>query len=71
MKEVLLGRGWMISHECHCGGVHRIEYCMMERPGITMKTYPKKGKWRCSKAGRKIGEGLSDNLETFLDGMVA
>jgi hypothetical protein len=43
----------------------------MDRPGLTLKTYPKRGKWRCSKGGRKLGEGLSDNLETFLDGMVA
>lgn len=61
----------MISHECHCAGVHRIEYLRIDRPGITLKTYPVKNKWRCVKGGRKIGEGLSDNLETFINGMVA
>jgi hypothetical protein len=71
MKELLLNKGWMISDECHCGGKHRIEYSKMELPGVTFRTYPNSGKWRCSKKGRKIGEGLSASLETFINGLVA
>lgn len=71
MKELLLIRGWLISHECHCGGKHRIEFVNVSLPGTIVKTWPGTGKWRASKRGRKIGDGKADNLENFINGLAA
>lgn len=71
MKELLLNNEWMISHECWCGGKHRIEFVKTEIPGAIVKIWPERDKWRASKRGRKIGDGTTDNLETFINGLAA
>lgn len=70
-KGIMKGRGWIISYECNCSGVHRIEFVKGELPGAIMKLYPKRDKWRASRKGKRIGEGTSENFETFLNGLVA
>lgn len=67
MKELLTGKGWIISHECHCGGVHRIEYVVISLPGLLIKTYPKRGTWRAIRKSRKIGTGTASELEKFVN----
>lgn len=69
MKELLLSKGWIINHECHCGGVHRIEFAGISFPGLTIRVYPKKGTWRASRKGRKIGTGNSSDIETFVNAL--
>lgn len=71
MKELLQNNGWITSYECHCGGVHRIEFVKGEIPGAIIKVYPKRNKWRASRNSKRIGEGTSENIETFLNGLVA
>lgn len=71
MKELLLQAGWIVNYECACNGVPRAEMVKAELPGTIVKVYPKKGTWRASRGGRRIGEGVSSNLETFLNGLVA
>lgn len=71
MKELLQNSGWIISYECHCSGVHRIEFVKGEIPGAIVKVYPKRDKWRASRNGRKIADGTFNDLETFINGLVA
>jgi hypothetical protein len=71
MKEFMTNNGWIISYECHCGGVHRIEFVKGEIPGAIVKVYPKKGTWRASRKGALLKKGVTDNLETFINGLVA
>lgn len=71
MKEILINNGWIISYECHCGGVHRIEFVKGELPGAVIKIYPKRNKWKASKGGKRIGEGANSEFEKFLNGLVA
>lgn len=70
MKGLLLDKGWTISHECWCGGKHRIEFVHLDKPGTIIKIYPEAGKWRSSRRGRRIGEGVTESFETFINGMV-
>lgn len=70
MKGILLNKGWTINYECHCSGVHRIEFVNALIPGAIVKIYPKKERWRASRKGRRIGEGTTDNFEIFINGLV-
>lgn len=70
MKELLLSKGWIINHECHCSGVHRIEFAGISYPGLIVKIYPKKGTWKASQRGKRLGAGTSIDIETFLNGLV-
>lgn len=70
MKEFMLARGWVISKECHCGGIHKIEYVHIDQQGLTIKTLPGKKTWRAIKKGRNIGSGIESNIETYINGLV-
>lgn len=69
MKELLLSKGWIINHECHCSGIHRIEFAGISFPGLIVKIYPGRGTWKATRKGRKIGNGTSDNIEIFINGL--
>lgn len=70
-KGLMKGRGWIISYECHCSGVHRIEFVKGEIPGVIVKVKPRRDNWRATRGGKKVGEGAFNELETFLNGLVA
>lgn len=70
MKEMLINKGWRAFHECHCGGVHRVELDHPDLPGIMIKIYPKRQKFKVSRAGKRAGEGTDLTLETFLNELV-
>lgn len=70
MRELLLGKGWIINHECNCGGVHRVEFVGISFPGLIVKIYPKRGTWRASRKGRKVGAGTASELEKFVNELV-
>lgn len=70
-KGIMKDREWIISYECRCSGVHRIEFVKGELAGTMVKVYPRRDKWRASAMGKKIGEGTFSNFETFINGLVA
>jgi len=71
IKSFMDGDGWFISHECQCGGIHRIEFVKGEMAGVVVKVYPGKKRFKSTRRGRKIWEDNIDNLETFVNGLVA
>lgn len=70
-KGLMKDNGWIISYECHCGGVHRVEFVKGEIPGAIVKAKPRADKWRASRRGKLIGNGSFNDLETFINGLVA
>lgn len=71
MKEMMLNKGWIIVHECRCGGVHRIEFTGISFPGTKIKILPDKKVWKAVKRGIKIKTGTPADLETYLNELVA
>lgn len=71
MKESMLSKGWVIVHECKCGGVHRIEFTGISFPGIKIKVFPGKKLWKAVKKGIKLKTGTPDDLENYLNELVA
>lgn len=70
-KQVMSGFGWSISSECHCGGVHRIEFVNGNIPGAYIKIYPKRQTFRANKSGRKVASGSVDQLQNVLNELAA
>ncbi len=70
-KGMMKHNGWIISYECHCGGVHRIEFVKGDIPGAIIKVKPRVDKWRASRKSKRIGEGVFNDLEKFIHGLVA
>jgi hypothetical protein len=71
MKDLLLSKGWIRTNGCNCGGVKREEFQHSSFPGMIVKTYPTKQKYRASKGGRKLSEGPAGELENYLNGILA
>ena len=71
MKELLLSRDWMKTGGCACGGVLREEYQHSSFPGYVAKIYPKKGDFKVTKGGKRLASGKIEQLQNFLDALVA
>lgn len=67
----MLSKGWIIVHECKCGGVYHIEFTGISFPGIKIKVFPDKKMWKASKRGIKLRSGTPADLENYLNEMVA
>lgn len=70
VKELLLNKGWFYTSGCNCGGVRREEYQHSDRPGVIVKIWPKKMKYKVSKGGKRLSEGGPTELQNYLDGLV-
>lgn len=71
MKELLLNNGWIKTGGCNCSGVLREEYQHSSFAGYIAKIYPKKGTYKVTKAGKKLSEGGIEQLQNYLNGLVA
>lgn len=71
MKEILLNKGWFYTTGCNCDGVRREEYQHSSFPGYIAKIYPKKGDFKVTKAGKRQASGKIEQLQNFLDALVA
>lgn len=71
MKELLLNNGWFYTSGCNCGGVRREEYQHSSFPGYIAKIYPKKGQFKATKGGKKQAAGDLQQLQNFLNALVA
>jgi hypothetical protein len=71
MKELLLGKGWIKSGGCNCGGLKREEYQHSAYAGLIIKIYPTKGTFKATKGGKKQKEGNMVELQNYLDGLAA
>lgn len=71
MKDLLISRGWIFDHSCHCGGVYREYFFHSSHPGMTMKIFPNKLTYKVTKGGKRMGEGPAATLENYLNGLVA
>lgn len=67
MKEALIEKGWFKTGGCSCGGVKREEYQHSDYPGVIVKIYPTRLKYRISRAGRKLFEGPAGQIETHIN----
>lgn len=70
MKGLLISKGWFYTSGCNCGGVRREEYQHSAHPGFIVKIYPKRMKYKVSKAGKRLSEGGLPELQNYLDGLV-
>lgn len=71
MRELLESKGWTYDHGCRCGGALKQWFFSSQFPGITIKIFPDKLKYRVSKGGKKLAEGSAGELENYLNGLVA
>lgn len=56
---------------CACGGVLREEYQHSGFAGYVTKIYPKKGQFNATKGGKRLATGNIEQLQNFLNGLVA
>ncbi len=70
MRELLENRGWAYDHGCRCGGTLKQWFFSSQFPGITIKIFPDKMRYKATKGGRRLSEGAAGELENYLNGLV-